>query len=571
MRKSIGLYADTRNFKTTLPQTKHLNFFMQTNPQGYANGGQVRAGIPQSNMKVTSGFLPMALGYDSGGEGFSFAKLYEAATIVAAQYLNLAIGDPKVKLVADQIMNTEEGQELAKKLLQRASTRDVETEVKAQEGALNVPTQTFDGSTTPSNRQPQFNIPQPVVSEPITTRSDRQGAFDNVPMQPLPKISTEQQQREYEDSQKSIEPKPQMTPPGDGGITSITPSDRQPGIGISNEMKPKKELPFYLRPLDINKDGKITMDDYNAAMEQGLPKRILDAILRFLGQIPQEDNKQDDGGITTIKPEGPNVDVETEIKESEKESEDDNKIIKPKLKIKPEPDNKISTGTGRGEGALEYARRKTDLSKKDAKDVSTDLANLTGNEGKKDIPEWALPLASAGFAMMASKSPNFLQALGEAGQAGIATLSAQREAAEAKLDKEAERKYRNAMADFYEKGGSQSKGGLQAIGGKLYYKNTGEPYMIGAGDNQIHAKVELTRTDAIEILGKDYPGFLDIPNDDPRKEEIIQGYLNLVNGGNAALGQKVQNETTTESEQKWWQNLFNLPKIDQYLEDAAKG
>ena len=129
------------------------------------------------------------------------------------------------------------------------------------------------------------------------------------------------------------------------------------------------------------------------------------------------------------------------------------------------------------------------------------------------------------------------------------------------------------MADFYEKGGSQSKGGLQAIGGKLYYKNTGEPYMIGAGDNQIHAKVELTRADAIEILGgaNGYPGFLDIPNDDPRKEEIIQGYLNLVNGGNAALGQKVQSESTTEKESGFWSNLFNLPKIDQYLEDAAEG
>ena len=72
MRKSIGLYADTRNFKTTLPQTKHLNLFMQTNPQGYANGGQVRSGIPQNNMQVTSGFLPMALGFQEGGEAFSF-------------------------------------------------------------------------------------------------------------------------------------------------------------------------------------------------------------------------------------------------------------------------------------------------------------------------------------------------------------------------------------------------------------------------------------------------------------------------------------------------------------------
>ena len=78
MRKSIGLYADTRNFKTTLPQTKHLNFFMQTNPQGYANGGQVRSGIPQNNMQVTSGFLPMALGFKEGGEAYTFGEIYGA-------------------------------------------------------------------------------------------------------------------------------------------------------------------------------------------------------------------------------------------------------------------------------------------------------------------------------------------------------------------------------------------------------------------------------------------------------------------------------------------------------------
>ena len=55
------------------------------------------------------------------------------------------------------------------------------------------------------------------------------------------------------------------------------------------------------------------------------------------------------------------------------------------------------------------------------------------------------------------------------------------------------------------------------------------------------------------------------------KEEIIQGYLDLVNGGNAALGQKVQNDSTTEAESSWWSNIFNLPKIDEYLEGAAKG
>ena len=117
MKKSIGLYADTRNFRTTLPQTKHLNFFMQTNPQGYANGGQVRAGIPQSNMKVTSGFLPMALGYQDGGEPFSFSELYRAIVKVTAEYLGKSEDDPQVQEEAEKIAKTEEGQELAKKIL----------------------------------------------------------------------------------------------------------------------------------------------------------------------------------------------------------------------------------------------------------------------------------------------------------------------------------------------------------------------------------------------------------------------------------------------------------------------
>jgi len=333
-----------------------------------------------------------------------------------------------------------------------------------------------------------------------------------------------------------------MTPPGDGGITSITPSDRQPGIGISNEMKPKDGFDFgeFFRNLvpelfegqeDKKPLPKVTEEQKKREEEdtqKGMPKK--DDVVPEIKPKPKPDSK---GGIADF-----------DVPDTEREYRKAAGLDDPANKTTPEEN----------------------------KEIANDLAKLTGNEGKKDIPEWALPLASAGFAMMASKSPNFLQALGEAGQAGIATLSSQREAEEAKLDKAAERKYRNAMADFYEKGGSQSKGGLQAIGGKLYYKNTGEPYMIGAGDNQIHAKVELTRTDAIEILGKDYPGFLDIPNDDPRKEEIIQGYLNLVNGGNAALAQKVQNESTSEKQSNWWDNMLGIiTKVDQYIEDAAKG
>ena len=530
MKKSIGLYADTRNFKTTLPQTKHLNFFMQTNPQGYANGGQVRAGIPQSNMKVTSGFLPMALGYDSGGESYSFSEIYRAIVKVTADLLGKSEDDPQVQEEAEKIAQTEEGQELAKKLLQQARQTDVETEVKLQEDALNVPTQTFDGSTTPSSRQPQFNLPNELPTE-VVPEVNNQSVIDDGGIKAIPQISPEQIKRDEQEQ-------------GGLGIEELKKFGKQPETTIESENKvepeTESELPFYLRPLDINKDGKITMDDYNAAMEQGLPKRILDAILRFLGQIPQEDNKQDDGGITTIKPEGPNVDVETEIKESEKESEDDKKIIKPKLKIKPEPDNKISTGTGRGEGALEYARRKTDLSKKDAKDVSTDLANLTGNEGKKEIPEWALPLASAGFAMMASKSPNFLQALGEAGQAGIATLQEQRGKQAEKAEKDADIEYKKALSKYYLGEGRQS-----SATGKTLVQNG----VIGTIKNGVFTPVTDSRTgqpllqkigreEAIKILTDANPNFGMLERDEQEKQ--ITSVINLYNNTDALVNKDLK-------------------------------
>ena len=68
MKRAVGLTTDTSKFNTTLPQTKYLNYFMKTNPVGYANGGDVRAGLPNSNMNVTKGFLPMALGFENGGK-----------------------------------------------------------------------------------------------------------------------------------------------------------------------------------------------------------------------------------------------------------------------------------------------------------------------------------------------------------------------------------------------------------------------------------------------------------------------------------------------------------------------
>ena len=43
----------------------------------------IRRGVPSSNMNVTQGFLPMALGFDNGGD----VSLYDAVVKTIAKYL----------------------------------------------------------------------------------------------------------------------------------------------------------------------------------------------------------------------------------------------------------------------------------------------------------------------------------------------------------------------------------------------------------------------------------------------------------------------------------------------------
>ena len=378
MRKSIGLYADTKNFKTTLPQTKHLNFFMQTNPQGYANGGQVRSGIPQNNMQVTSGFLPMALGFQEGGEAFSFGEIYSAIVKVVAGYLGKSEDDPQVIEESNKIAGTEEGQELAKKILTG------QTVGPAGSGMTEapLPTQTFEGST---QAEPPF------------------GAVDVTPDPTLPKVPTQQQQRDFEDEQK---PSDFVPPPKQVGPINPIPQekfDEEEGIrGIPTERRGGFNLENFFKELFKDKDAapplpKVTEEQKKRDAEdeqKGMPK-VKDA------QPPK--------GAVDTKPE--------QVAPKKKDDKGVGSLVGPV-----------------GSGIIPK------VSKEDAAGTSDDIAKLTGNEGKKEIPEWALPLASAGFAMMASKSPYFLQALGEAGQAGIATLQEQRgkKAAQRKTDAEIE-------------------------------------------------------------------------------------------------------------------------------------
>ena len=378
MKKSIGLYADTRNFRTTLPQTKHLNFFMQTNPQGYANGGQVRSGIPQNNMQVTSGFLPMALGFENGGEAFSFGEIYSAIVKVVAGYLGKSEDDPQVIEESNKIAGTEEGQELAKKILTG------QTVGPAGSGMTEapLPTQTFEGST---QAEPPF------------------GAVDVTPDPTLPKVPTQQQQRDFEDEQK---PSDFVPPPKQVGPINPIPQekfDEEEGIrGIPTERRGGFNFEDFFKELFKDKEAtpplpKVTEEQKKRDAEdeqKGMPK-VKDA------QPPK--------GAVDTKPE--------QVAPKKKDDKGVGSLVGPV-----------------GSGIIPK------VSKEDAAGTSDDIAKLTGNEGKKEIPEWALPLASAGFAMMASKSPYFLQALGEAGQAGIATLQEQRgkKAAQRKTDAEIE-------------------------------------------------------------------------------------------------------------------------------------
>jgi hypothetical protein len=471
MKKSIGLTADISTFNTTLPQTRHLNYFMNTNPQRFAKGGDVSQGIPNyPNPNVTSGFLPMALGFDNGGEANGyFSKLYRAAIKVVAGYLGKSEDDEQVKEIAKKFIETDNGKAIANKLLTQDEAYKVDVPSDRQPGIdianqMQPVTPKDTVTTTPSNRQPQFNIPQPVAPEPITTRSDRQGAFDNVPLQPLPKISTEQQQREYEDSQKPTEPKPQMTPPVNSGITSITPSDRQPGIGISNEIKQKKELPLYLKPLDLNGDGEVNIEDYNIAKEKGLS--IADKIAEFLGIIGDELEDLNPDKTEKITPSDRQPPIDEGIKTIEKDNKKDDKdedgitSIKPsdrQPQFEPEDQNTLK------KGAEIFGKSNQEQIEIANKGGISAIDSNTPDKTKKDVPAWALPMMSAGFAMMASKSPYFMQALGEAGQAGLETYSAQKTAEEDKLDKESSRKLQEAQADYYSGGGRQGRPDIKVM------------------------------------------------------------------------------------------------------------
>jgi hypothetical protein len=373
MKKGLGLQANISSFNTTLPQTKHLNFFMGTNPVRYANGGDVRRGVPSSNMNVTQGFLPMALGFDNGGD----VGVYSAVIKTIAKYLTAT-----------------------QNLFQGKSENDPEVIEAAENIAQN----------------------NPEIVEQITTNN---GAY------------------------------PVGTP--SGVIEPPTPLDtaKEPDKSINLDGIKENVLGFFDKKkkdfLDEGIDGLFGEDLVDFRDNVILPK--VDEGIKNLPQFLEPDSEKVEKTSPEMTPEKQSILDDLEdlmFKDDDKPSKKDKKTEDKKEDSTSNATDAVtdspvkSGGSGVSAGAYDSG---FSIPAKDAKEASKGIASITGNEGKKEIPSWALPLASAGFAMMASKSPYFLQALGEGGQEGLKTLTAQQERKEDKLDKEAERAFLKARTE----------------------------------------------------------------------------------------------------------------------------
>ena len=456
MKKGLGLQANISDFNTTLPQTKHLNFFMGTNPVRYANGGAVRRGVPMSNMNVTQGFLPMALGFDNGGD----VSFYNLVTRVIGNYLAKQSGkspdDPEIKVAAENLQQT-------------------------NPDAVRIIFENEYGSGVSA------------------------GAYDSgFPIGGEPKLPTE-----------TVTDIGEMRIPEDFGRKPL-PSN----INIGEMRIPEN---FPEEPGLIDKAKQVG---------GGIVDTVVD-----LGTSIGDQFKTDDTQKPLTKEQiGSQLDELLKQNEAKNQPKKEEKKEEKKM-ITAEPnetDKPVDSGISSLAAEMEAGGKKQ-FSKKEQEELQETLKAGTGNKGKKDVPSWALPLMSAGFAMMASKSPFFLQALGEAGQEGIKTLTAQKQAEQDRLDAQADRDLAKAQAAYYKGEGRQTSSTPMIIGGK-YFVRKGEnlvPLMIG----EKQATATISRADALEILQKD-PVFVNL--DRNKQEELIQKFMNLYNNTNLLQNTKIQ-------------------------------
>ena len=111
---------------------------------------------------------------------------------------------------------------------------------------------------------------------------------------------------------------------------------------------------------------------------------------------------------------------------------------------------------------------------------------------------------SAGFAMMASKSPYFMQALGEAGETGLETYAGIKEAKTAKEKTEAEIEQAKATAAYYRGEGKQGTPKLIEQHGLLFHMVQGKLVPIYMPDGTTQATALPSDQEAKEWLLKNH-------------------------------------------------------------------
>ena len=462
MKKSIGLTANISEYRPNLPQTRHLNYFMGTNPVHMAGGGDVKAGIPNyPDVNVTRGFLPAALGFDNGGEADkdTVTQIYD---FIFGYFKNvLGLDDEKAKEETEETIKDPEKIEKIIKTYSPPSQElfDKEEEIKGLETPRTTTTPIETAKASP------FKPPSQDVFE-------KEEEIKGIP------------------TERTVQP--------DEGITGIPQEVFDKEELIKGLETPRKEYKLA----DLNKDGVVDGKDLEIARNNPLYGWAIKIIEGIIGGF--DDLKEDKISplVPPISEEQKLRDKEEEIKGIETKRQPDTTdggiaklpIVSEEQKLRDKEDK----WTGLGVEEQKLLKKGAAIAGGGDPDIPDDPTT------KKDVPAWALPLMSAGFAMMSSKSPYFLQALGEGGQEGIKTLTAQQEGKTAKEKTEAEIEQALATAAYYRGEGKQGAPKLVEQNGLLFHMVQGKLVPIYMPDGTTQATALPSDQEAKEWLLKNH-------------------------------------------------------------------
>jgi hypothetical protein len=516
MKKSIGLTANISEYRPNLPQTKHLNYFMGTNPVHMANGGDVRAGIPSyPDANVTRGFLPAALGFDNGGDvGFleqfkNLLKQFDNDLTKFMAFLQNMLGYTQEE--AQDITNKITGEErIAPKADEVWPTKEAEPD-EPKDGVFKIDQDKLTEEQKTWLPKFQGSEQGKAIADAFDYAGQGSGQSTGAPT--VTPIDTGK-------APERIAPKAdEVWPTQEGGITEISPAER---------FKPEEKdiiLPDAEKAgmLDLNGDGVIDGRDLEIAIQK-FP-HLVEWIKKYIKGFTEGDQEDKPLEKDIVVPEGlPPSHPDSPGKKSIVPEE---KIIP---KIKPEPDEPIIPKGGITSIEELPISHTEHPSKKIGKDEQTllkmpkNIEETDKTKGKglqKDIPPWAIPLMSAGFKMMASKSPYFMQALGEAGEKGIETYTGIKEAKTAKEKSEAETELAKAQAAYARGEGRQTGKGTYVHNGMLY-KADGSPLYLDTPDKgKIHAPAALSFQDAALLAPKYYGTQWDMMDENQRTQAIF--------------------------------------------------